>query len=330
MRWRDVIIGAISALVVAIISGLVINYFTNRDKQEPAEILGYSVEQSGSFESENNRVALVNVALYNAGNDNATNVLGSIEFPFGVIKDKQINASSGKVSGFQIESESNKFIKFTIPSLLPGERVSISFLLEASSIPKPKISLKSDKSIGKAISLLFRPEEKKESIAKYLVSLFIPLSAVLAIIISLLFLSKFGSSRRGYVSSINSVGFVCLHTGLIELAGELLLKALSQGEHASYSLSNYATWLEINKRSGDANKFLAAASFIAKAPREKAIVEFNRTIIMLMRPDLDEAKKSLQKALKLSRREVKYLCENSALYKNNTHGLDEFTELINR
>lgn len=338
MKWRDVIAGSIATLVVTILSGVAVFYLTRSPEVKPSEILGYSIEQSASFESANNRVALVNVNLLNKGDAKADNVIGSIEFPFGSIKDKKIIPSSGRASGFVITSETDKQIDFSMPILLPKEGVSISFLMESSATPEPKVFLKSAKSIGEAISILATPQDVQRSLKKEIISTLIPV--LFGLIMTLLLLLISSSLKRQSLSkkrllhpsqgSLNNNGFVFLHKGLTDTAGELLLNAIIKGQDSSsHPIANYATYLAVKGNTPVALQYLSAAEFLAKSSHERAVVAFNCAIIFLLKKESEKAKSCLQEALKLSD-EILFYCSNSSLLQNLIIEYPDIAAMINK
>ena len=329
MKWRDVVIGSIATLIVTILSGIIIFYLTRIPEKNPAEKLTYLVELSAAFESANNEVALVNVILINQGDAQAESVVGSIVFPFGIIKDKKIDASAGAASGFAITSATNKRVDFKIPYLLPKEKISVSFFMESAKLSTPTVSLKSAKSIGQKVSLLDMPPKEKISLARQAISALIPLLVGLLATLFMLFFVKHGLSRLPWGASLNNNGFVFLHKELLDVATKMLFAAVVEGKESSYAISNYATCLALKNDMDAAQKYIEAAEFLARSSHEKAVVAFNHGLIMLLAANTLEAKKSLERALKLSRKEVLFYCKNSVLFRKRAEKYPEIMGLIN-
>lgn len=306
--------GAIATLIITILSGVAVFYLTRSPQKEPSELLRYSIDQSASFESKNNRVALVKVMLINQGDAKAENIVGSIEFPAGVIKDKKIVASSGDVSGFSLTAEKVKGINFMVPRLFPKERISITFLLESTTSPKPSIHLKSNKSIGEEVSLFNMLEKDETKLMKDFLSSLMPFLFGLSMILFLLFLMKkrlASSFSRG--SSLNNNGFVFLHNGLNDLAAPMLSEAVSKGVDSPYAIYNYATCLAVQGEMEKAKQYLSAGDFLTNSPQEKAVAAFNHGIISFLEDNTKEGTIQFEQALKLSRKEILLYLQKSTI-----------------
>jgi hypothetical protein len=52
MKWRDVIIGAVSTLLVTILSGVVVFYATKEPDEKKQELLSYTVNETAVFQRE--------------------------------------------------------------------------------------------------------------------------------------------------------------------------------------------------------------------------------------------------------------------------------------
>lgn len=329
MKWRDVLVGAIATLIVTILSGVAVFYLTQAPDEKPTELLGYTIESSASFESVDNQVAMVTVSIINLGDAKAESLLGSIAFPVGKIKDKKVVPSAGKVSGFTITSETDQQIDFSMPCLHPNERVAVSFLLESLVSPEPSISLKSSKSIGKKLSFTGPTAPEKASLLRRILSSLTPLFFGLIMTLALLLTVKFRLLPRLPRSScLNNNGFVFLHKNLNDLAERLLQRAVEQGENGPHAISNYATSLAIAGKGADALKYVEAAEFLARSPHEKAVVAFNQALISLNAQDTQSARKQLEKALALSKKEISFYCRSSSLFLDLTATEPDIRALI--
>lgn len=327
MKWRDVLIGSISTLIVTILSGVVVYYITKEPKLQQTDKLVYSIENSASFDSQKNTLALANVIVENKGESAAENVFGSIKFKSGQIKDKKIENSSGNASGMTVVTETPQNIDFKIARLLPKEKLSISFLIESASSINPEISIKSNGSVGEKEVPLENNEKRKKLIE--LLSAFVPLFFGLCVALVMLVFAKYkvrNKISRG--SCINDTAFVLLHKGLADIGADILRNAVVEGKGGSHSIANYSTCLASKGEFDTSTKYLAAAEFLSSSSHEKAVCLFNRALILLMKGDTKGAHGALAEAIGLSKKEIEYYCQNSELFSSLAENAPEVRMLI--
>ena len=164
MKWRDVVIGAISSLVVATLAGVVIYYLTKEPPTPtPDENLVYLVEKPVAFETTKTKFALFTVRAGNFGDLVATNVTVGITFDDAEIIDKKIALSSEPAGIYSVTNSTPSELGLTVPSLSPGETVVISLMLNREPDKAPTVAAKSNKSVGRSTTVFGQPITRPES-----------------------------------------------------------------------------------------------------------------------------------------------------------------------
>lgn len=64
MKWRDIILGAITTLIVTVLSGIAVYYFTREPQINEKESLAFQLQKSEAFEFERNKIAVATVILH--------------------------------------------------------------------------------------------------------------------------------------------------------------------------------------------------------------------------------------------------------------------------
>lgn len=301
VKWKDVITGATITLLVTILGGIIVYYLTKEEKIEKNEDLRYKIESPVSFEGSGSKLSISNIILENTGAKKAENV--KIEIHSGSKNISEAKASSSL--GGTINSEQAKItdgkVNFSIPTLLPEERISISLLLNTASLSKPDVTIRSDSSVAKP-STPSKLESKKvtnELLPKLLVILitvFLPMAVIL-----ILKLKKSTSNRP---DSLNNFAFVLLHQGDIAKAKHLLELSIKKGEGGSHALANYALCLAASNDPIQANKYISASEFYASSDHDKSVVFFNKAIISLIQGNEEQFINDLKEAVKKSKKEI--------------------------
>src|SRR5512133_3909496 len=145
MRWKEVIVGAFAALVVTVLGGVIIFYWTRQPPQEQLmERLIYSIDKPQSFETEKTKTTYQTIRIGNFGSAPATNVNISVKVDSGVaIVDKNISLSSGPAGIYNVSFFSPQHLSFCIRNLTPDENVNISLKFDGIVAALPKINIKS-------------------------------------------------------------------------------------------------------------------------------------------------------------------------------------------
>ena len=301
MKWKDAIIGAAITLLVTILGGIAVYYFTKEDPIEKKENLIYKVEPPVSFEGSGSKLSISNITIENIGELKAKNVKIEIYAAHNNISEAKASSSLGGTVNRAQETAIDGRVTFSIPTILPEERINISLLLNTASLSKPEVLVRSDSSVAKP-SILNKSEKQKETkelLPKLLIALiaiFLP-TAVLLIV-------KLKKNNPYRDESLNNIAFVLLHQGDVAKAKNLLESAINKGEGGSHSLANYALCLAANGETDQAIKYIAASEFYASSDHEESIVLFNKSIISLTQKNEEEFIKHLNKAIIKSKKEI--------------------------
>lgn len=336
MKWRDIIIGALITLFVTIIAGVIVYYVTRVPaKTQAQEKLVYQVEQPSCFLSEQNKLALLTIRVGNLGSKEANSTELAIKFEKDVsILDKQIKMSSAPAGKFEDHSKVSNAVNLYFPVLLAGETATVSLMVDTPIQKIPEIGLRSAVSIGKeGPFILEKPQEtnKKELFGKALVAL-VPIAAFLQLFLVGLLSRKIRSHIRRFIPitrSINNTAFLYIHQGLLKDAEQLLKNEITTRGADAFSLANYGLALCLNGKIEEGKKRLKATEWYSRLNHEKAVVAFNNALVALAEDDLEEGKKYLDVALKLSKHEITRYCKFSELVKMYKEKYPEIGEIIN-
>ncbi len=311
MRWKELIIGGLIALVVTVIGGLIVFFFTQKEEIVKAEELRYQIGDQVSFEGSNNQASIGSLTLANIGNEPARNVVAKFDAGTAkIIEFKIDNKEGAQISEERLTDESSK--KINIEALLPDEKLSVTYLLNQKS--KIEFSVRSNKSAGTPGSI-YKVEKDRNSILNNFFGDFIPLLIVLSAMPLIFIIRVLKSSSRG--GCRNNIGFVLLHNGLYEEAKEFLEQALKNGDaEGTHALANYACLIAIEGDKEKAKTYLDSAVFLANSKHEHAICELCSAIISFNSGNFSDTEKSVREAIKLSKFEIKSYFKSSPLLRN--------------
>lgn len=316
MNWRDVIIGSVSTLVVTILGGIGVYYFTKEKPIEKAERLFYSIENSGQFTGNEKSVGVVSVQLENFGELAASKVTSRLWLDADLISDHKVTITGGDDSRIKITQASPKELSFTVDHLFPHEGIKIVMLTSSSDV-KPKFTSHSDSSIAKERAALDNAEEAPPHWLSWSSILLIAASAVPASIfanwVTNKIFKKWLSRHLGRASSLNNIAFSILHSGDIKEAHKLLLSAIGQGLDAPHSLSNYGLVCGLLGDDESSVKWLKAAEFYATTAHEKAMVSLNRGILFALSGSNTQAVELFEQAANLSTDEMQQYAKYSVI-----------------
>lgn len=319
MKWRDLIIGFISALLVTVFGGALVYYLTKEPPKEKAlEKLIYSTEQTATFNAKKMKFVLFTVRLGNIGNLPARNVDVAIEFQRNTeIIDKSVSLSSGPVGKHQITQEDSSSLSIRFPCLTPSEKATISFMIDKVPSKQPIIGVKSENSVGTKGSFKEPQKIDKKDRLNRVISDLIPMILVvaLAMVFYLRKLAKRTVMRYG--RDLNNTAFLLLHQGLLKESRALMEKDISEHGAHSHLLSNYALSLALDGDFKYLENRLRAAEFIASSKHDRAVVKFNRGLIAIIQEDLNKGIAFITEAVQLSPKEIIKYCK----YSNIVSGL---------
>lgn len=329
MKWKDVVIGSIATLIVTILSGVAVYYFTKEPSKPQSEKLVYSVEQTGAFETANTKVALANVRIANTGNAPAKNVSITIQAMGETnIVDSTVSISSGDLHGVKIEENSKEFVRLSVSTLIPSEALTVTLLFNSKPRQLPEVKVKSDLTLGTlGLTIPSGKTEEKTILSKSL-DVLLPILATIQGVLVVLFYRK---RRRGFQStSRNNTAWYLLHRGLSPRAETILDKAIENGEGSSFVFANYAVCLAVKGDFEGANKYLEASAEGAEDENSKhaqAVTCFNKALVAFMQKDETVGLEHLKKALELSK-EIRKYCTYSLLFKQATNGSNSVKALL--
>lgn len=129
---KTIVISAIVTGIITVLTTLGINYFSSKQNK-----LTYSTQTSIPFQKDSLNVKILNIDLYNSGDELIENISGLIQFNNEQITDYKIKALP--TLSYK-ETIDKKDFKLSVSSMNPAEKISISFLLSSplsiDSIPK--------------------------------------------------------------------------------------------------------------------------------------------------------------------------------------------------
>lgn len=325
MKLQDVLVGALSTLLVTVVGGVAVYYATKEPDQKKSEKLVYVLNQTATFTGGTQELAFSTLTVTNEGAVAAQRPTITVDLKTAEVRDLAVSAQGGYR---EIARErSNKRIRLTFESLLPRETLTINILL--SQPERPSIDIRSQASLAEERSITDPSNkdarnEKLNSIAKILV----PLFGAVCILISIPFV--FILRRRGLFdlrSDRNDTGFLLLHNGLVDDAGHVLRDAVQTGSGDLFTLSNYALYRALKGDFDQAEKLLRAAKFRDRRGHGLAVVLFNESLIRLKRGDEAAALNTLTQAIKLSRNHIQTYAQKS-IYLDGVRDKPGFREAI--
>lgn len=309
MKIQDVLVGAISTLLVTVISGVVVYYATKEPDEKKSEKLVYTLNQTATFTGGTQDLTFSTLSVTNEGGVAAKSPVLTVAFRSAEVRDLSVNVRGGPRE-LSRETSPQK-IRITFESLLPQETISLSVLL--SRPEKPTIDVRSDASLaqeqtsaqlnGNGIRV-----EKLNTFAKFAV----PIAAILSILLWIQLTIRL--RRRGafdIFSDRNNAGFLLLHHGLVGEAGHILGRAVREGRSDPFILSNYALCRALAGNLEEAEKLLRAAKFRDRSGHAKAVVLFNEALIQLKQGEESTSMTTLAEAARLSNKAIRRYAETS-------------------
>jgi len=307
MDWKQVAVNTITALLVAVLSGVLVWVFTRTPDNK--EGLTYSISQAGGFGLGKDRLTFYAVNINNRGSVKAENVNISI-------KQKSDAALFQNQSQFARPVPENiKYKKFgsnisiVIPSFLPSDRARFSLVYRG--IPKtPEVLIRSNDGIGR----VYNEKDQDESIFVHPWKLFLTFLAFAGYVIFVSVTSKKIFSRYNFFfrSDKNNSGFLLLHAGLFDLASTVFQQAINNGQTGPLVLSNFAAVKSFQGSDEEARKLLTMAVYWASSKRANGVVLFNNFLYLYNKKDFVGSLKVLESAIKADRVIITY-CKKSLI-----------------
>jgi len=337
INWKDVAIGSASTLVVTVVSGIIIYYATKEPAPNPkSEHLVYEIQQLGGFQSQSTKLGIQTIRIANVGDLPASQVNATIEYPNSVtIVDKVASLSSGLAGIFSFSEPISNRLDILIPTITPGESLTVSMEIDQTEKISPDVSVKSQATVG-TLGNISPPQlpsktENLSRVSKWLM----PLVLILQIPLAFFFSRRIRRILRfegGYSPCLNNSAFVLLHQGDTDTAMRLYRRAILQGEADANLFANRALCLAITGDKEGAAKSLAAAELFDKSSGvSKEIILFNRGLIALIEGDKKEAKERIEAALKTSpslQKAIRSWAQYSTIFQKHSKDLPEIRQLI--
>lgn len=305
MHLRDMVIGAVSTLVVTVLSGVAVFYATKEPDQNKTERLVYSINETAMFSGGAQDLAFSSVRLENTGGVAAKGVSIRIAFPSAELKDLSVKASAGLREAKRGRTDKELIVIYE--TLLPTEAVNFSLLLTKAE--RPTVEIRSDASIASELVSAKEEPETRRSKINLLIGKTIPTIAIMTISLIPMWFWLF-KRRRYLFADRNNSGFLLLHNGLVDEASAILSAALMHGHYEPEILSNYALAKALRGDSEHANGLIQAARFLSGSKHAQAIVLFNEGLIQLISGDKQVALDTLKAAISMWA-EIRVYCRQS-------------------
>ena len=194
----------------------------------------------------------------------------------------------------------------------PAESAAISILIRGANLAQPTVGVQSADSIGERVSLSSLTQNEIAALSRtsrivITVSVFVCLLIQPFILSYVLPRVDLGILRRFIPSSasLNNTAFLYLQLGLDKEAEQLLETSIATKGADAITLSNYALALGLKGDQEASQKRFEAAEWYANRPHERAVVEYNRAVLLLAQGQLSEGKEHLKKAVSLSPTEIR-------------------------
>ena len=332
LRWRDIIIGAIVALFVTIVGGIIVYYVTGY-RSSALEKLVYQVEKPTLFETKDTKVSLVTVRAGNVGDRTAEGVNLVISFDEGTtIIDKKVRLSSEPTGTYVDRSKGKTGVHLFFPNLVPSETATVSIMLAAIVKDVPIVGIRSATTVGEPGSFVRdAPSGGTEGgTLQRLLSRLIPLIGGGQVLLLAMLSRRFRSRLRRFIPtfpSVNNTAFLYIHSGMVDEALGLLQNEVIRRGADAVTLANYGLALGLNGDREGAEKRLRAAEWWAQVKHERAVVAFNRAILALFANDIGVGRKYLREALQLSS-EIRRYCNLSIFVKKAAEQDQEIAALV--
>lgn len=308
MKWRDILIGALASLVVTVLGGVAVYYFTKEPDEKAAERLTYSLNQSAQFSGGAQDFAFSSLSVSNSGNVAAKDVAVVVTSKDAEIRDLAITASEGlqEVS----RDRSPKSLRVIYKTLLPKETVVLNIILTRPE--SVKVDVRSTATLGEEAGRSGNLPESSQSKWNQIAGKVVPATGILVIIGLFAFRRLFRRAAQVYnPKSKNNAGFLLLHCGLTRKAEQVLDSAVEDGDCDQFTLSNYALCKAAVGDFEEAEKFILAANFRESKGHAKAVVMFNQSLVRLLEGRKEDAVALLKESISHSRNEIVEYCRSS-------------------
>ncbi|MEE1961195.1 hypothetical protein V1387_00770 [Allomuricauda taeanensis] len=306
MNWKQIIYTAIITLLVTILSGILVNWYTLKNiNVSKNEELVYEVKNISRFKSDSLNISIYNIIVSNIGNVKSEDVSLKLDFnePIEII-DLTSNLERTEEIIKPVNNENQQLI-YTINKLFPKDNFTASIALK-NSIENPKVILQSNNIVGRPISVSKTENEEKTLFKiKYFAAIFI---AILTLFPVLYFSTRIFRRVFGeYPQNLNNTAFLSIHNGQLELARKLLEKEIATNGGTTSELSNYGLVKFLQgKNSKEYEPLLRMADFLSKSlSHNKLVLSFNRMIIYAKNNEFNKLENEFKTATQSNKTEFK-------------------------
>lgn len=307
VRWGTIALSSLGTLILSIIAGVAIFYFTN--EPPPAPKLYYEQVLPVSYSTDKIQTVFHSFQVSNEGNKEAEELQVLVEFPNeAIIVDQKIEPSGKAAANIQTSTVNTTTLLITSPLINPGETINFAFLLEETTDESIELTVRAKGIIGIPPTADTDSEEPS-------VTFFFSLGLLIVIQIGLLaFLRRYrGFLKRSTAgeSSFNNLGFRFLQRGQIAEAKSYFERSINT-DPGPYALGNMAQVLAIEGEIEDALVFCEIAQDYERSDRVRAFLAYCFFCIFLISGKKSQALAYLDEALNLDRKmTVSYFMQNS-------------------
>ena len=325
MRWREILLGAVSTLVASILAGVAIWYLT-RDQPKSAE-LRYTAEEVVYFEGMPTQIAFVTVKVSNVGTYNAFDVRVVLTFPTGAnLQEKQVVFSGGAAGTYKENQSASNQVDLSVALLAPEEVLSISALVKGGLEYIPTVSVRGRETVGSPGPFQVPSEFPGVSGPT---SIFVTIGALIAQLLLIGILTRrFAMRLQTWISSVNNTAFLFIHKKMIDEAEELLRGKITTRGADLFLLSNFALVIGLQGDQEGAERHFVAAEWWQSGNAELALIKFNRSVLMIANGEYEVARGYLSEAFSLSRGQIKRYCQLSDYIDDATRADSGIRDLV--
>jgi len=303
MNWKQITLTAIVTLLVTILSGIIVSWYTKSQLEQKLETekLVYDIRKISDFKSDSLKLCLFTAEVINIGEQKANDVQVIIEFS----KDSKIIDENGLFERTNetiepIQSNRNKIV-YKLNNLYPLDKFVVNVALD-NLISSPSISVQSSESIGLPY-ILDNNVEKDNQLTKAILIIFL---SILLLFPTLYVMTRLLIKIKGYPIDLNNTAFLFIHNNQIDLAIKLLTQKINTNGGGSHELANLALAKCLNgKASEEYYPLIRMAEFISNSKRNKLVIHFNFFIIAAYKKDYLKAKEEFELAAKIDKKEFK-------------------------
>jgi len=327
MNWKQITLTAFITLIITIISGVIVNWYTKSNIEDKAKVedLVYDIKGISKFESDSLKLSMFTVDILNVGGKKANEISVYIEFnEYSKIIDENAKLIRSNTLVKPMEVNNNK-LYYKIDCLYPNDRISVNVVLN-DLISNPKITLQSSDLIGKPIEIGPKTENSERSLEKGILTI---LLAVLMMFPMIYLLPKILKRLKGYSASLNNNAFLFIHNNQVQFAIDLLNKEITSRGGSSHELANLAlAKCLIGDKKEEYEALLRMSEFISGSQQGNLVIQFNRFLIAGKNKNYLKAKENYENAVKIGKKEFKKYLDYSLIYSELVENDTDFKKLI--